>query len=378
MALSILCVALGLALPLVGASTLQARADASWTVQGCYTDTSSSRTLSESSTTSANMTVASCFAFCSAGGFSLAGVEFGSECYCDYAIQSTGALASAANCNEACSGNSTETCGAGNFIEIYWNGTPPPTTPQQVGTWEYVGCFSDSVSSRQLPHQQTISGGVTVESCTAACKASGFSFAGLEFGQECCACATACVGNTTEFCGGSGKLTVYENPTGQICLESTISTNFNLAAVSVAGGAAASIALHVNIIETVPLISWSILTTASGVFTSEILTNSGLLPKSTSEPQFLTSSLAVAVGTSPLFITTQFPPTAVGPYCTMANPGIPGVTGQVLALNGRSDLWALCPNITASNRMDIVYSPIATNPHYNLASCESVYIVLTD
>ncbi|KAJ6515444.1 WSC domain-containing protein [Mycena sanguinolenta] len=236
-------------------------------------DTSTSRTLAEASTTSANMTVESCIAFCTAGGFSLAGVEFGDECYCDYAIQSTCVITSTANCNEACSGNPSELCGAGNFIDIYWNGTPPPITPQQVGTWEYVGCFSDSVSARQLAHQQTISGGVTVESCTAACKTSGFSFAGLEDGQECwcgssvptsslgnSACATACVANTREFCGGPSKLSVYEDPTGQICLESTISTNFNLAAVSVAGGAAAPTALHVNIITTVPLISWSILT----------------------------------------------------------------------------------------------------------------------
>ncbi|KAF8214000.1 WSC domain-containing protein, partial [Mycena galopus ATCC 62051] len=169
------------------------------------------------------MTVESCIAFCGAGGFALAGVEFGSECYCDYALQPTGTLASAASCNEPCSGNSTESCGAGNFIDVYWNGAPPLVDPQEVGTWKYLGCFPDSVSARQLPNQQTISGGVTVESCTSACKANGFSVAGLEFGQECwCSnspptssllsdsdCSTACAANTTEFCGGPSRLTVY-------------------------------------------------------------------------------------------------------------------------------------------------------------------------
>ncbi|KAJ7246532.1 WSC domain-containing protein [Mycena haematopus] len=338
------------------------------------------------------MTVESCIAFCSAGGFSLAGVEFGSQCYCDYALQSTGALSSPTNCNQACSGNSTELCGAGNFIDVYWNGTPPPIIPQQVGTWKYLGCFSDSVSSRQLPNQQTISGGATVESCTAACKASGFSLAGLEFGQECwCGsapptssllsdnnCATACVANTTEFCGGSNKLMVYENPTGQVCFESTLPDNFNLAAVFVVPPTtgAASVPVHVDLIQTVTLVSWSILTTASGLFTSEVLTNGGLLPMSTSEPQFRTSSLAVKPGDSPIFVTTQFPPVAVGPYCTMANPNIIGP--QVLALNGRSDLWALCPNSSAANRVDVVFSPIANHPHYNLTSCEAVYLTITD
>jgi hypothetical protein len=108
------------------------------------------------------------------------------------------------------------------------------------------------------------------------------------------------------------------------------------------------------------------------------MTNGGLLPMSTSQPNFRTASLAVKPGDSPIFVTTQFPPTAVGPYCTMANP-VSGPNGpQALALSGRSDLWALCPNSTASGRVDVVYSPVANHPHYTLASCQSVYITLTD
>jgi hypothetical protein len=102
----------------------------------------------------------------------------------------------------ACSGNSTELCGGVNALNVYWNGLIP-VIPQTVGTWEYTGCFSyvlnylvgvvsahtlfsDTVSSRALPHLETISGGVTIESCTAACKANGFGVAGLEVGRECC------------------------------------------------------------------------------------------------------------------------------------------------------------------------------------------------
>ncbi|KAF7355773.1 hypothetical protein MSAN_01495300 [Mycena sanguinolenta] len=379
-----LCAAVAFALPFVGA--VQERGSVSWSFQGCYTDTSASRTLSEASTASANMTVESCIAFCSDGGFSLAGVEFGSQCFCDYVMQSTGVLTSSANCNDACGGNSTEMCGAGNLIDIYWNGTPPPTTPQQVGPWSYAGCFPDSVSARQLPNQQIIPGGVTVESCTSACQAGGFVFAGLEFGQECwcgnslsassvlrTSCATACVTNTTEFCGGPSLLTVYENPTAQVCSESTLTSAFTLTAVTTMD--AVLIPLYVQTIETESPISWSILTAnVSGPFTSEILSN-GVL--STSEPQLQTTSLAVAVGESPLFITTESSSTAAGPYCSMLDPGIQGVTGQVLAVNTHSNLWALCHNITACNRLDVVYSPIANHPHYNLASCEPVYLSLT-
>ncbi|KAJ7741005.1 WSC domain-containing protein, partial [Mycena metata] len=219
------------------------------------------------------MTVESCFAFCTGGGYNLAGVEFGSQC-CSFLA--SGTLSAESNCNTPCSGNSSEFCGAGNFINIYSNGAPLPVIPKTVGTWQYEGCFADSTSSRVLPHQQTIAGGVTVESCTSACKANGFAVAGVEFGQECwCSsslptssllsdndCQTACTANTTEFCGGSSRLGVYEDTTGQICLAASDAQNFNLNAVFVIPPTtgAVSVPLHVKIINTVTLVSWSVLT----------------------------------------------------------------------------------------------------------------------
>jgi hypothetical protein len=113
------------------------------------------------------MTVESCIAFCSAGGFSLAGVEFGDECCwfsshpfgasdfslpvdCDRALQSSGMLTGAKNCDVPCSGNLTEVCGAGNFLDVYWNGAPLPIIPQTVGTWKYYGCFSYVLEQRSM------------------------------------------------------------------------------------------------------------------------------------------------------------------------------------------------------------------------------------
>ncbi|KAJ6631557.1 WSC domain-containing protein [Mycena sp. CBHHK59/15] len=210
------------------------------------------------------MTVESCLAFCSSGGFGFAGVEYGSECcYLE-------------SCDMACSGDSAELCGAGNFIDIYWNGSLLPIVPQAVGTWQYKGCYSDSVSSRTLPHLTTVAGGVTVESCTSACKANGYAVAGLEYGFECwCSsslptsaplsdgdCHTACVTNTTEFCGGTSLLTVYEDDAGQICLSTTRSTSFNLQAVyfTPPSTGPASVPLHIALVNTVTLVSWSVLT----------------------------------------------------------------------------------------------------------------------
>ncbi|KAJ7228233.1 hypothetical protein GGX14DRAFT_554335 [Mycena pura] len=107
----------------------------------------------------------------------------------------------------------------------------------------------------------------------------------------------------------------------QTCLE-TQATGFNLQAVFVDPPATGpvSVPLNVIMINTVPLVSWDILSTATGVFTSEVLTNGGLFPMSTSQPNFRTNSLAVITGDSPTFVTTQFPPTPPQAYCITSNP----------------------------------------------------------
>ncbi|KAF7302008.1 hypothetical protein MIND_00767100 [Mycena indigotica] len=193
-----------------------------WVAQGCYTDTSTSRTLASSSAASTNMTIENCIKVCSDGGYNLAGVEFADECYCDYTFQSTGIIAHSQDCNLPCSGNKNEKCGAGNYIDVYWNGHPFPVAPPTAGTYTYQGCYADNVNGRALPHQQAVAN-ATVDKCTAACKDAGYNVAGLEAGRECwCnlqlpstpklndnACATACTGNTNQLCGGTSKLTVY-------------------------------------------------------------------------------------------------------------------------------------------------------------------------
>lgn len=67
---------------------------------------------------------------------------------------------------------------------------------------------------------------MTVEACLAFCRIGAYIYAGLEYTKECwCAsyldglsvklddsdCNMACIGNATEVCGGSLKLTVYKS-----------------------------------------------------------------------------------------------------------------------------------------------------------------------
>jgi hypothetical protein len=80
---------------------------------GCASDyapgNNNVRTLDGASTSSNDMTVAKCEAFCD--GYTYYGVEYGTECYCGNKIAESSMVAS--NCTTACAGDSSETCGNG-------------------------------------------------------------------------------------------------------------------------------------------------------------------------------------------------------------------------------------------------------------------------
>jgi len=110
---------------------------------------------------------------------------------CGNNFQGGSATTAASDCNMPCTGNSTEICGAGNRLNVFWNGAqapPPPTTNPGVNGWTYVGCYTDS-NTRTLPNVMTVPGGttnMTIALCTSACKASGYTYAGAEYAGECC------------------------------------------------------------------------------------------------------------------------------------------------------------------------------------------------
>lgn len=97
---------------------------ATWSFLGCYTDSVSARTLSHKITVaggSSKTTVESCEAVCHAAGYSLAGVEYSRECYCDSALRNGGHPAPDGNklCNMPCAGNSSEICGGPKRLDLY-------------------------------------------------------------------------------------------------------------------------------------------------------------------------------------------------------------------------------------------------------------------
>jgi hypothetical protein len=91
--------------------------------QGCYDDNTNNRTLlvdSKTDSGASGMTVEKCTAFASSLGLRYAGVEFGSECHVGNTIHSN-TKNSDGDCSQVCAGSNTETCGAGNRIQVYVN-----------------------------------------------------------------------------------------------------------------------------------------------------------------------------------------------------------------------------------------------------------------
>ncbi|KAJ6473153.1 hypothetical protein C8R45DRAFT_407864 [Mycena sanguinolenta] len=108
--------------------------------------------------------------------------------------------------------------------------TPPSTTSTcdtatatPVTSWTYLGCYTDSISSRTLSAVQK--GDIannSVASCQATCLAAGYDLAGVEFSNQCFCdssiragvklggtCNTACSGGVGT-CGGTDAIDIYK------------------------------------------------------------------------------------------------------------------------------------------------------------------------
>jgi len=63
---------------------------------------------------------------------------------CGNFIQNEGTSTGAADCNMPCKGDPSEICGAGQRLNVYNSGRPPPPMPSivpSVGDWLSLGCY---------------------------------------------------------------------------------------------------------------------------------------------------------------------------------------------------------------------------------------------
>ena len=208
-----------------------------YTYLGCYSEATAGRALSGLANPIPGNTVTpnTCARAC--GAFQYFGVEYSGECYCGNSINTGSALVAGntpavTQCDMTCSGNNTEYCGGPNRLNMFqkvYNLTTsvPPTTVKQVGTFLSQGCYKEATNGRLLSGASYANNtAMTVESCVNFCQASGATYAGLEYAQECfcgsslastavtadaSSCNMLCTGNSTEFCGSTSILNVYKN-----------------------------------------------------------------------------------------------------------------------------------------------------------------------
>ncbi|KAF9474993.1 hypothetical protein BDN70DRAFT_814814, partial [Pholiota conissans] len=92
------------------------------------------------------VTIENCITICQRQELMVAGLEAGSECFCDFNIQGTATQLSDDACNLPCGGDANLTCGGPNLIGIYQNHNanvgPVPMNKTQVGMWTFEGCLA--------------------------------------------------------------------------------------------------------------------------------------------------------------------------------------------------------------------------------------------
>ncbi|WWD21023.1 hypothetical protein CI109_105504 [Kwoniella shandongensis] len=219
----------------------------------CIAEGSTGRALTGPHTSSSSMTPATCTNFCSSQGYAIAGVEYGSECWCGNVLSSGASLSkTSTRCNVKCSGASDLTCGGPASLNLYANSnavsqlssdwtTKPVVLPEG---WSAASspCVQEGTTGRALASARTSGKEMTVGKCLAFCGNAGWQWAGLEYSSECyCGdylangaslsstsdrCTMTCSGDSSTTCGGSNALQLYNNPS--LALSKTVKRPYNL------------------------------------------------------------------------------------------------------------------------------------------------------
>lgn len=226
---------------------LYANGSAIYRYAGCYKENNPGRQLKTQLYASQDNTNDKCIAACAAQGYTFAGTQYQTECWCGNIIPVL--ETTDADCDFACSGNKNESCGGngyfnnGAFISLFANGpggsnpTPSggPAVVPLVGAFNYTGCYTEASNGRALSGNAVKTNDMTIERCAGNC--TSYNYFGVEYGGECyCGntlaagsvktaesdCQMTCSGNATEICGNGNRLTLY-SVAGQASLSSSSS-----------------------------------------------------------------------------------------------------------------------------------------------------------
>src|SRR5277367_825121 len=172
-----------------------------YTYQGCMTNFASKALVQSENTNFGNLTNEKCIDYCRNKGYSIAGTQSGSQCFCGNTLTSTTLVIDENACATSCTGDNTQVCGDNQKLSVYATYNVSGTTFNRTSirsNWEEVGCVSDGVGNHSLTGAEYACLGMTVEMCMDFCDVLGFPVAGLEYGGEC-------------YCG-----TTFENGGGRV------------------------------------------------------------------------------------------------------------------------------------------------------------------
>ena len=140
---------------------------------------------------STTLTIENCISTCVGLGYTVAGLEYSQQCFCDNFARNGASLTTDSSCAMTCSGDTTEICGGPNLMSIYSSGAlqvyQPPTAQKTglPGSWTYVGCLIDQTPDHTLPYQILNTANNSATSCLKQCSDYGYTSGGMEYGDEC-------------------------------------------------------------------------------------------------------------------------------------------------------------------------------------------------
>lgn len=193
------------------------------------------------------------------------GTQYSIECWCGSSLGVGSYAAPSSDCSAVCSGSATEICGGGRRLSLYQHKSSNsstttttsvassssatssshsatsilatitrtsttsvtstiPTGLPSVGLYSFVSCWAEPSDGRALSAAFEGADDMTLETCAAFC--STYPYFGTEWSSECwCGneltsgsaaaslsdCDYPCAGDATEMCGGSRRLSLYQN-----------------------------------------------------------------------------------------------------------------------------------------------------------------------
>ncbi|OBT55534.1 hypothetical protein VE04_05577 [Pseudogymnoascus sp. 24MN13] len=117
-----------------------------------------------------------CSDACAAAGYRLAGLEYGSQCFCDTAVRNNHAL-TPSGCTMPCGRASGIMCGGSDRMNLY-----------RLDKYKDIGCYTNVTTSRTLekqiiiPNQNSI---MTREICLNAYEKAGYIYSSVKYAHQC-------------------------------------------------------------------------------------------------------------------------------------------------------------------------------------------------